>query len=129
MKHEFEMTIFPTISLSAVFLIISHFHGGHGITAKDRKTIKSEKEIEVSIMEKMEKEILGKLQIAYGFSWPEKMRLEEMISAINSRPLDKSKYLYKLRGLVSYLYHLKRNSAHPHLVQHFMSKTKILEFF
>ena len=124
------MTIFPTISLSAVFLVISHVHEGHGTTTRDRQTsIKSEKEIEVSIMEKMEKEILGKLQIAYGFSWPEKMRLEEMISAINSRPLDKSKYLYKLRGLVSYLYHLKRNSAHPHLVQHFMSKTKILEFF
>ena len=32
-----------------------------------------------------------------GFSWPERMGLEEMISAISSRPLDKSKYV--LSGL------------------------------
>ena len=83
-----------SISHSAVFLIVNLFHEGHGIITKDRKTsLKSENEIENLITKKMEKEILGKLQIAYGFSWPERMRLEEMISAINSRPLDKSKYI------------------------------------
>ena len=44
-----------------------------------------------------------------GFSWPERMGLEEMISAISSRPLDKSKYLFELKetkGFVSYLYHI-----------------------
>ena len=101
-------------TLSAVFLIVNLFHEGS---------------IENSIAKIMERKILGKLEIAYGFSWPERMRLEEMVSAINSRPLDKSKYLYELRGFVSYLYHLKRDSAHPHLVQHFVPKTKILKFF
>ena len=44
-----------------------------------------------------------------GFSWPERMGLEEMISAISSRPLDKSKYLFELKetkGFVSYVYHI-----------------------
>ena len=119
-----------TISLSSVFLILNLFHEGHGITTEDRKTsLKSENSIENSITKKMEKEILGKLQIAYGFSWPERMKLEEIISAINSRPLDKSKYLYELRGFVSYLYHLKRNSAHPHLVHYILSKNKVSKVF
>ena len=47
----------------------------------------------------MEREILEKLEIAYGFSWPERMRLEEMISAISNKPLDKSKFLYELKKL------------------------------
>ena len=109
-QQKFEMTIFPmvTISLSAVFLIVNLFHEGHGIITKDRKTsLESENEFENSITKIMEREILGKLEIAYGFSWPERMRLEEMISAINSRPLNKSKYLYELKDFVSYLYHLK----------------------
>ena len=53
----------------------------------------------------MEREILEKLEIAYGFSWPERMGLEEMISAISNKPLDKSKYLYELKqtkGFVPY---------------------------
>ena len=85
------MTIFPmaTISFSVIFLTVSHFHEGYGTS--------TENEIEDSITEKMEKEILGKLEIAYGFSWYERMGLEEMISAISNKPLDKSKYL--LSGL------------------------------
>ena len=108
-QQKFEMTIFSmvTISLSAVFLTVTHFHESYGINTKDGRTsIKSENEIEVSIKEKMQKEILGKLEIAYGFSWPERMRLEEMISSINSRPLDKSKYLYELKKKLKALYHI-----------------------
>ena len=92
-----------TISFSVIFLIISHFHEGYGTS--------TENEIEDSITEKMEKDILGKLEIAYGFSWPARMGLEEMISAISKKPLDKSKCLYELKqtkaGFVSYFYHLR----------------------
>ena len=87
-----------TISFSVIFLIISLFHEGYGTS--------TENEIEDSITEKMEKDILGKLEIAYGFSWPERMRLEEMISSINSRPLDRSKYLYELKKKLKALYHI-----------------------
>ena len=92
------MTIFPmvTISLSAVFLVTSIFHEGHGISIEGTKTsLKYENEIEISIFEKMEKEIIGKLKIAKaydGFSWPKRMGLEEIISAINNWPLKKSKH-------------------------------------
>ena len=63
-----------------------------------------------------------------GFSWPERMGLEEMISAIRRWPLDKSKYLSELKGtkgFVSYLYHILieyRNNAHPILKKDYLKK-------
>ena len=89
-----------SVSLYAVFLVASLFHEGYGISNEGTKTsLNYENGIKVSIFEKMEKEILGKLKIAKaydGFSWPKRMGLEEMISAINDWPLEKSKHALKL---------------------------------
>ena len=88
-----------TISLSAVFLVVSLFHEGYGISTEGTKTsLKYENQIVGSIIEKMEKEILGKLKIAKaydGSSWSKRMGLEEMISALSEWPLDKSKHALK----------------------------------